>query len=184
MARREGCGRLRWIVTSKSVGARTKLTLPNHEPRGLVRSRLRALLVRRLKVHSTSLDVNGMPSCHFTPRRSLNDSSVLSSFQAQDSARSGTTASSLFCATAGSNITRLLKSGMKATTVEALVSSRIDALAGLSRWKMRSTPPVRWASATSHQPSSRARDPMSSLVRIFKSLHATPDSPATALSLG
>src|SRR5882757_8051816 len=107
MGNSDGCGRLRWIVTSKSVRACTKLMLPYQAPRGLVRRRLRARLVSRLKVHSTSLDVNAMPSCHFTPRRSLKDSSVLSSFHDQDSARSGMIDSSVFCATAGSKTTRL-----------------------------------------------------------------------------
>ncbi len=52
-------------------------------------------------------------------------------------------------AIAGLNMTRLLKIGMKATTVAALASSRIEAVAGLSRWKRRSVPPLRWASAAS-----------------------------------
>ena len=107
--------------------------LPNQDPRGLLRSLLRARPVHRLNVHSTSLDVKGKPSCHVTFLRSLNVSSVLSSFQRQDSARSGMIDSGVFCAVDGSNITRLLNTGMKATTVDAAVSSRIDALVGLSR---------------------------------------------------
>src|SRR5215216_2015883 len=111
--------------------------LPYQLPRGLFLSLSRARPVSRLKVHSTSLAVNAQPSCHLTPRRSLKVSSVLSSFQLHDSARSGTIDLSLFCGTPGSNITRLLKIGMNGTTVAALVSSWIDALGGLSRWYRR-----------------------------------------------
>src|SRR5262245_9224173 len=115
--------------------------------RGLRRSLSRLRPVRRLKVHSTSLAVKGRPSCHRTPLRSLKVSSVPSSFHCHDSARSGTIDFSLFCATAWSNMTRLLKIGMKGTTVEAVDSSWIELLGGLSRWNMRSTPPLFCAKA-------------------------------------
>ena len=74
-----------------------------------------------------------MPSCHRTPWRSLKVSSVPSSFQLQDSARSGTINSLVFCAFAWSNSTRLLNTGMKGTTVATAYSSWIEALGGLSR---------------------------------------------------
>src|SRR5882724_5038463 len=130
--------------------------LPNHEPRGFCFSLSRARPVSRLKVHSTSLAENSQPSCHLTPRRSLKVSSVLSSFQLHDSARSGRIDLSLFCGTLGSNTTRLLKIGMNGTTVEGLLSSWIEALGGLSRWNMRRMPPVFCAYAASLTHSSTA----------------------------
>src|ERR1043165_2800803 len=99
--------------------------LPYQLARGLFLSLLRARPVSRLKVHSTSLAVNSQPSCHLTPWRSLKVSSVLSSFQLHDSARSGTIDFSLFCATLGSNTTRLLKIGMKGTIAAGENSSWI-----------------------------------------------------------
>src|SRR5262245_28508145 len=102
--------------------------------RGLLLSLSRARPVNRLKVHSTSLDVNSQPSCHLTPWRSLKLSSVLSSFQLHDSARSGRIDLSLFFGTVGSNTTRLLNTGMKGTTVAGVNSSWIDVLGGLSPW--------------------------------------------------
>ena len=47
----------------------------------------------------TSADVNGLPSCHFTPCLSLKLSVFLSPLQVQLSAKSGTIESRLFCAT-------------------------------------------------------------------------------------
>src|SRR5687768_15559447 len=145
--------------------------LPYQLPRGLWRSLSRARPVSRLKVHSTSATVNAQPSCHFTPRRSLKVSSVLSSFQLHDSARSGTIDLSLFCGTDGSKMTRLLNTGMKGTTVDGLNSSRIDVLGGLSRWNMRSTPPRFCASAASPKHSNENTMPTSStparLVRVL-----------------
>src|SRR5258708_37974376 len=111
--------------------------LPYQAPRGLLRSLSRDRPVSMLKVHSTSLAVKAQPSCHLTPRCSLKVSSVLSSFQLHDSARSGRIDLSLFCATLGSNTTRLLKIGMYGTTVEGLLSSWIEALGGLCRWNLR-----------------------------------------------
>ena len=136
--------------------------LPYQLPRGLWRSLSRARPVSRLKVHSTSAAVNAQPSCHFTPRRSLKVSSVLSSFQLHDLARSGTIDLSLFCGTDGSNTTRLLNTGMKGTTVDGLNSSWIDVLGGLSRWNMRSTPPRFCASAASPKHSNENTMPTSS----------------------
>src|SRR5258708_27817544 len=111
--------------------------LPNHEPRGFCFSLSRARPVSRLKVHSTSLAENSQPSCHWTPWRSLKVSSVLSSFQLHDSARSGRIDLSLFCGTLGSNTTRLLNIGMNGTTVEAVAPSRDEGAGGLSGWDNR-----------------------------------------------
>src|SRR5919106_1016855 len=137
--------------------------LPYQLPRGLWRSLSRARPVSRLKVHSTSAAVNAQPSCHFTPRRSLKVSSVLSSFQLHDSARSGTIDLSLFCGTDGLNTTRLLNTGMKGTTVAGLNSSWIDVLGGLSRWNMRSTPPRFCAHAASPKHCNERTMPASSM---------------------
>src|SRR5215510_3252853 len=49
-----------------------------------------------LPVHCTSLAVNGLPSCHFTPWRSLKVSLVRLASHAQLSARSGTMVSMLW----------------------------------------------------------------------------------------
>ena len=85
------------------------------------------------KVHLTSAEVNGLPSCHLTPCFNLNVSFLPPSPQAQLSARSGTSVSVLFCALLWSNITRLLKTGMKGTLIEKVAPSWIEALPGLSR---------------------------------------------------
>src|ERR1051325_11089279 len=146
--------------------------LPYQLPRGLFLSLSRARPVSRLKVHSTSAAVNAQPSCHFTPLRSLKVSSVLSSFQLHDSARSGTIDLSLFCGTDGSKMTRLLNTGMKGTTVDGLNSSWIEVLGGLSRWNRRSTPPRFCASAASPKHKNENTMPTSS----------TPARPARVLN--
>ena len=64
------------------------------------------------QVHFTSAAVNGLPSCHFTPWRSLKVSLVLSAFHDQLSARSGTIVSGLLTFSLGSNTTRLLNTAM------------------------------------------------------------------------
>ena len=51
--------------------------------------------IRRCQVHCTSLAVNGLPSCHLTPWRSLKVSLVRLASHAQLSARSGTMVSML-----------------------------------------------------------------------------------------
>src|SRR5438477_5571423 len=132
MTRSEGCGRLRWMVTWVSLSAVTCSTLRYHEARGLRRRRCGAVSVNNSKVQTTSRDVNGLPSCHFTPSCSSKVSSVLAAFHFHDLARSGTIVLTLFCATCWSNITRLLNTGMKGTTVDAVASSWIEALGGLS----------------------------------------------------
>jgi hypothetical protein len=72
-------------------------------------------------VHLTSAAVNGRPSCHLTPWRSLKVSAVPSSFQAQLSASSGRIVSKLFCAICWSNSTRLLK-----TPIAGVMAKRVD----------------------------------------------------------
>src|SRR6478752_5175023 len=102
MVSTEGCGRLRWKVTSLSPLTVTSLRLTHHDLRGFLRS-FDSLLASMSQVHFTSALVNGLPSCHFTPSRSLKVSAVPSAFQVQLVARSGTIDASLFCATFWSN---------------------------------------------------------------------------------
>src|SRR5947209_16987864 len=84
------------------------------------------------QVHLTSAAVNGLPSCHLTPWRSLNVSSVPSSLHDQLVARSGTIDFMLFCGSSCLYMTRLLKTPIIGTTVEYVASSMMDMLAGLS----------------------------------------------------
>ena len=86
--------------------------------RGFWRNFCCDLPISMSKVHLTSAEVNGLPSCHLTPCFSLKVSFLLSPLQAQLSARSGTIESTLFCATSCLNMTRLLKTGMKGTLTE------------------------------------------------------------------
>src|SRR5262249_35851972 len=85
------------------------------------------------QVHLTSALVNGLPSCHLTPSRSLKVSWVLSAFHVQLSASSGTMPSGLLIFLAGSKNTRLLYTAMKGWLTEIVASSWIEALGGLSR---------------------------------------------------
>src|SRR3954447_19970508 len=72
------------------------------------------------QVHFTSRAVNGLPSCHFTPLRNVKVSSVMASFHFQWEASSGTMEARLFCGTCWSYMTRLLNSGMKGMTTDAV----------------------------------------------------------------
>src|SRR3954469_14283806 len=83
------------------------------------------------QVHCTSLAVNGWPSCHFTPWRSLNVNLVLVASHDQLSARSGITVSRLSCALAGSNVTRLLNTAANGITDAMVDSSSSEVLGGL-----------------------------------------------------
>ena len=66
-----GCGRFSLNVTSSSPFTVTVSRLPYQVLRGLTRSASLALPCSRSQVHLTSRSVNGLPSCHLTPRRSL-----------------------------------------------------------------------------------------------------------------
>src|SRR5262249_52007501 len=94
-----GCGRLSWKATSFAPFTTMSATLSYQLLRGFLRNEAFALPINRSKVHFTSAEVNGLPSCHFTPSRSLKVSLVLSSFHDQLVASSGTIDSMLFCAT-------------------------------------------------------------------------------------
>src|ERR1700761_5867522 len=81
------------------------------------------------QVHCTSLAVNGVPSCHLTPCRSLKVSLVFVASRDQLSARSGMIVSRLSWVFAGSNRTRLLKIAAKGVT-EAMVDSSSSEVEG------------------------------------------------------
>src|SRR4051812_6269518 len=98
-------------------------------------------------VHLTSFAVNGLPSCHLTPGRSLKVSDLPSSVVLQLSARSGTIDDRLFCGTCWSNITRLLNTPIIGPSTAIVDSSWIDMLAGLVISGIRNVPPCFSASA-------------------------------------
>src|SRR5262249_19359605 len=111
------------------------------DARGFLRKSSGSFPVSLFQVHCTSFAENGLPSCHLTPWRSLKMSLVLSPFQDQLSARSGTMLLSLFCFSFGSNITRLLNTPIIGIEVEMVASSWIDMLGGLSRCRTCKVPP-------------------------------------------
>src|SRR5947208_647500 len=94
-----GCGRLRRSVTSWSPLVVVSATFTHHVSRKLRRSFSFPLFVNKSKVHLTSAAVNGRPSCHLTPSRSLKVKSLPSSLHDQLVANSGTTDCKLFCGT-------------------------------------------------------------------------------------
>ena len=111
------------------------------------------------QVHFTSADVKGFPSCHLTPCRSGNFSSVPSSFHDQLVARSGMIEDGLFCATCWSYITRLLNNPIAGRSAAPVASSCSDMLAGLSKNEILRTPPDFCASAPSPAPSASSSEP-------------------------
>ena len=153
----EGCCRFRWKVTSSSPLTVTASRLRYQGLRGLTRSFSADLPAIKSQVHLTSLAVNGLPSCHLTPGRSLKVNSLASSLQAQLRARSGTIDSRLFCFTCWSNMTRLLKTPIIGPSTAIVDSSWIDMLAGLVIAGIRRMPPDFCASAgAAPKPASRA----------------------------
>ena len=133
MSSSEGCGRLRWNVTSRSPLTVMSLTLAYQSLRGFLRNFCSETPRSMSQVHLTSFAVNGWPSCHFTPSRSLKVSAVLSALHDQLVARSGTIVASLFCSLCWSYTTRLLKIGIAGTLVENVASSWIEMPPGVSR---------------------------------------------------
>src|SRR5229473_597332 len=121
-----GCGRFRWNVAVRSASAVTPSTFSYQALRGLARNFSGDLPSSRSHVHLTSLAVNGWPSCHLTPWRSLKVSASLSSLHDQLVARSGTMVSRLFCALCWSYITRLLNTPIIGVLVEKVASSWIE----------------------------------------------------------
>src|SRR5690349_16266948 len=110
-----GCGRLRWNVACIGLSAVTSSTLKYQSLRGFLRNLFCDLPISMSKVHFTSAEVNGLPSCHFTPSRNWNIKDFLSSLHFQLVASSGVRLSTLFCALCWSNTTRLLKIGIEET---------------------------------------------------------------------
>src|SRR5207248_11636019 len=103
------------------------------EARWSARSLFSVLPIRRSNVHATSLAVNGLPSCHFSPSSSLKVSALPSALQLHALARSGTITCWLFCGLLWSNRTRLFITGMIGIIVEFVAVSWIDSVGGLSR---------------------------------------------------
>src|SRR5262249_13637985 len=135
------------MVACRSLSAVTLSTLLYQEARGLARSLFSVLPSRRSNVQTTSLAVNGLPSCHFTPSWSLKVRSLPSALQLHDLARSGTIDCGLFWGLLASNSTRLFITGMLGIIVEFVAHSWIDRVGGLSRWYILSPPPLFCASA-------------------------------------
>src|ERR1700751_3662429 len=98
------------------------------------KSALSPLPISIRQVHCTSLAVNGWPSCHLTPWRSLKVSFVLVPSHDQLSARSPITVSRLSCGLAGSNTTRLLKIAANGVTEAMVDSSSSEVEGGVSLW--------------------------------------------------
>src|SRR5438132_7534264 len=144
---KEGCGRFRRKVTSKSPLTVTSSRFLYQDLRGLSRSLSFDLPVSISQVHLTSLAVKALPSCHLTPCRSGTVSSVPSSLHDQLTARSGTIDCILFCGSSCLYITRLLNTPIIGRLAAAVDSSCSDMLAGLSKWDILTTPPCFWATA-------------------------------------
>ena len=98
MDRSDGCGRPNLNATSRSPFGTTACTLSYQDLRGFLRNLSASLPCSKSMVHFTSLAVNGLPSCHFTPGCSLKVRVLPPSPQAQLSASSGRIVSGLFWA--------------------------------------------------------------------------------------
>src|SRR3954447_17233425 len=118
MDRMAGCGRLRWNVAWKSPSVVTSANSAYQSLRGFLRNLFCDLPCSMSNVHFTSALVNGLPSCHFTPSRSLKVSALPSGLQDQLVASSGWIVSTLFCALCWSKSTRLEKIGIEETLTE------------------------------------------------------------------
>src|SRR6266705_969632 len=124
-----------------STLATTSSRLRYQALRGLRRSLSAVLPCSMSQVHLTSLAVNGFPSCHLTPWRSLKVSAVLSSSHDHSLARSGTIDSRLAYGTSCLYMTRLLKTPMIGPCEAKVASSWIDMLEGLSKKYIFKMPP-------------------------------------------
>src|ERR1700757_4454773 len=134
----------------------TSSRLRYQDLRGLTRNFSVDLPVIRSQVHLTSAAVNGLPSCHLTPSRSLKVSSFPSSLHDQLEAKSETIELRVFCGTCWSNITRLLNTPIIGPSTTIVDSSWIDTLAMLVPSGILRTPPDFCAKAGSlaHRPPS------------------------------
>src|SRR5262245_14086796 len=108
----------------------TSCRLIHHTERGLLRNSSACLPLSLSQVHCTSLAVNGRPSCHLTPVRSLTVSLVRDSSHAQLSASSGTMVSRPLRGLDWSKMRRLLKMPEELIAVAMVASSRLEALGG------------------------------------------------------
>src|SRR6202035_1813183 len=95
-ARIAGCGRSSKKLASAGPLTAISATLLHHDLRGFARNFSVERPVNRSQVHLTSAAVNGLPSCHLTPWRSLKVRRLPSSLPAQLSARSGRSVWRLF----------------------------------------------------------------------------------------
>src|SRR5256884_9436692 len=132
MDRIAGCGRLRWNVACKSPSVVTSARFAYQSLRGFLRNLFCDLPCSISNVHFTSALVNGLPSCHLTPSRSLKVSAFLSALQDQLVASSGWIVSRLFCGLCGPENTRFEEIGIEGTLAEKGAAPRIDRLAGVS----------------------------------------------------
>src|SRR5262252_4823107 len=155
----DGCGRFRLKITSSSPLTVTLSRLVYQDARGFLRKSSGSFPVSLFQVHCTSFAENGLPSCHLTPWRSLKMSLVLSAFQDQLSARSGTMLLGLFCFSFGLNITKLLNTPIIGIEVEMVASSWIDMLGGLSRCRPCRMPPCFSANAVTAKAPAVSRPP-------------------------
>src|SRR5262245_7397829 len=126
----EGCGLVKWKLTSWSPLRLTSFRFSYQILRGLRRRYSGSMPFRRCQVHCTSRLVNGLPSCQATPERNLRVSVVPELSHAQLSASSGTMLSKLLCALVGSKRTRLLNTAMNGMLVAMVDSSCKEALGG------------------------------------------------------
>src|SRR5215510_12968939 len=140
--------------------------------RGLTRNLSLDVPASKSNVHWTSLAVNGFPSCQLTLSRNGIVSSVPSSLHDQPVARSGTTASRLFCGVCWSNTTRLLNTPIIGPSAKTVASSWIDMLAGLSGLYILNMPPGFWANAGS--PANSRQQPSCQHQRARMLLHCVP----------
>src|SRR3954451_3859207 len=106
------------MVACSGLSAVTSSTLKYQSLRGFLRNLFCDLPITMSKVHFTSALVNGLPSCHFTPSRSLKVNAFLSSLHDQLVASSGVSASTLFCGLCWSERTTFEKIGIEETLTE------------------------------------------------------------------
>src|ERR1700751_678585 len=152
----------------------TSSRLRYQDLRGLTRNFSVVLPVTRSQVHLTSAAVNGLPSCHLTPSRSLKVSSFPSSLHDHLEARSGTIELRVVCGTCWSNMTRLLNTPIIGPSTTIVDCSWIDTLAMLVPSGILRMPPGFCARAGSF--------PQSGRIEARTGLRMMPTSPRSPLS--
>src|SRR3954466_8932245 len=101
------------MVACSGLSAVTSSTLKYQSLRGFLRKRFCDLPISMSNVHFTSAELNGLPSCHFTPSRSLKVSAFLSALHDHSIASSGVRLSTLFCGFCRKAMNRLVKMGLQ-----------------------------------------------------------------------